>query len=233
MLEFRWALPSPTTLPSTTTSSSVTPLPSAKREVVLKVLSRHGWFGRKVLSVDGKCIYNRWRFDGIDHDFYESNKPLCLRLVRKSGSNGWFPQLTMAGSVLPEVTGTAAPRAVQVPPAIGLVTGFVYLMMLLTIVVLPPIVKILYALHGDGKRYAILNYTATQDILPWVVPFMGTAVCLVGFWDMHRWGVWTLGLLIAAEVVANLTVGIPVTWVGLVLQGVLLCLGLAYYKKME
>ncbi len=221
MFEFRWILPSA----------------AGPHELVLEVHARNSWFGRKVLRLDGRILYHRGRTDGIDHTFRTPDAPgrdARLQLVPAADAGGWTPRLTIDGTVATETTNTIPPRIVKAPPLIATVTGLVYLMMLMVVVSLPPIVKILYALYGPGKPYAIPGYEAGQHINGWIVPFLGTAVCLLGFWNMRRWGVLSLAALIVVEVAACFVFhALPLSPVALGIQALLLLVGAAHYRGMH
>ena len=82
---------------------------------------------------------------------------------------------------------------------------------------------------ADNHSYRVWQ----EDIWPWVVPFLVTAIALLAYWNMRRWGVYfyapaivVQGLLAGAGLLA-----VPVT--ALVLQVVLWCLGAAHLGKMH
>jgi hypothetical protein len=139
MFEFRWKVPE-----------------SADLEVVLRVHSRHGWFAPKVLTCDGRDIYRRGRFEGIDARFAhpQTGQDLHLRMVEVPGTVVWRPALFYAGQELPETTGQPPPALVARPKLLAVVTGLTYLSMLMALVMLPSIAKMLDAvfLPQDDRR---------------------------------------------------------------------------------
>lgn len=68
------------------------------------------------------------------------------------------------------------------------------------------------------------RYRASQDILPWVVPFAATGICLLGYWNMRKWGVYLYASAIALQLILWLAAILPIAATAVVLQGVL-CLG--------
>lgn len=82
-------------------------------------------------------------------------------------------------------------------------------------------------------RVADSAYAASQDIKPWTLPVLTTAVCLLGFWSMRRWGVMLLAACIVAEIVLHRTGQASVSIVAVSLQGALLLLGLFHWRAMD
>jgi len=218
MFEFRWVLPSPTT----------------PHEVVLEVRARDSWFGPKVLRVDGRPVYRRGFFSGIDHSFRHPDDPgvrLDLRLVRDEIA-GWAPQLSCVGQVLGEVSGRRPPRVVKTPPYLAVATGLSYLLMFMAAVTLPSLLTILASLWGEGGYRPRPGYDPLRDVYAWGIPLGAMAVCLLGFWNMRRWGVRALAAVILAEAAGILVFGAPLSWAPIVWQAVLLGLGAASYRRM-
>lgn len=77
------------------------------------------------------------------------------------------------------------------------------------------------------------SYSASQDIWPWVLPVLTTAVCLLGYWSMRLWGVVLLGAVIVAELALRGTGLAPISTTAVCLQGVLLVLGLRHWQAMD
>jgi hypothetical protein len=132
MFEFKWKIPR-----------------DSPQDVVLRIHSRSGWFGRKVLTLGGRRVFRRGWFQGVDARFLDpgSGRQLHLRMAQIPNSTEWRPVLLCAGQELPEITGTEPPRVVRPPKALAVTFGFTYLLMLLAVVSLPSTVKILNALY--------------------------------------------------------------------------------------
>lgn len=219
MFEFRWTLPSQ-------------PKP---HEVVLAVHARNSWFGRKVLYVDGRPAYRRDRFSGIDHAFPApdgSAQNIEVRLVRDERIGEWAPRLTCDGAAVPETSGTRPPKIVKAPPLIAVVVGLTCLVMFMALVTLPSIATLLDAVYGKGGWHPVAGYSPTRHLYPWITPFVVSAGCLLGFWNMRRWGVQALGIAIVLELAALLTHVAPMSGIALGVQAVLWCIGAAYYRRM-
>ena len=77
------------------------------------------------------------------------------------------------------------------------------------------------------------HYRASQDILPWVIPFVATGVCLLGYWNMRRWGVYLYGSAIGLQLILWLSVGLPIAVTAVLLQGVLCFVGLMHLGRMR
>ncbi len=77
------------------------------------------------------------------------------------------------------------------------------------------------------------HYRASQDILPWVMPFVATGICLLGYWNMRKWGVYLYAASIALQLILWLSVGLPIAATAVVLQGVLYFVGLMHLGRMR
>ena len=77
------------------------------------------------------------------------------------------------------------------------------------------------------------HYRASQDILPWVMPFVATGICLLGYWNMRKWGVYLYASAIALQLILWLSVGLPITATAVALQGVLCFIGLVHLGRMR
>lgn len=61
----------------------------------------------------------------------------------------------------------------------------------------------------------------------------GTALALVGYWRMRRWGVWLLGtIVVLASLVWMFTDGVARDWSALAGLVILLLIGVRYYQRM-
>lgn len=95
-------------------------------------------------------------------------------------------------------------------------------------------------------------YSSARDIQHWIVPFLTTAVCLLGFLAMRRWSVWAFGALIGLQAAAlapgalaattavlgqhvaeGIAALLPVAHTALGLQALLWLVGLAHVGKMR
>jgi hypothetical protein len=132
MFEFKWHVPGPT--------------PS---EVCLRVHSRTGWLGRKVLTCDGQTVFRRGPLAGVEAQFAPpgDGPALELRMVRMPGSADWRPVLLADGVELPEATGVVPPRIVPPPKSLMVPVGLTYLVMALVVAMLPQTSAILNALY--------------------------------------------------------------------------------------
>ncbi len=77
------------------------------------------------------------------------------------------------------------------------------------------------------------HYRASQDILPWVMPFVATGICLLGYWNMRKWGVYLYASTIALQLILWLSVGLPIAATAVALQGVLCFIGLMHLGRMR
>ena len=77
------------------------------------------------------------------------------------------------------------------------------------------------------------HYKASQDILPWVVPFVATGICLLGYWNMRKWGVYLYASVIALQLILWLAAVLPIAATAVMLQGVLYLVGLMYLGRMR
>ncbi|UCG16115.1 MAG: putative Ig domain-containing protein [Phycisphaerales bacterium] len=142
MFEFKWQLPG-----------------TPRKEVALHIRSRLGWFGRKVVMLNGRTIARRGRFEGIYARFRDPDggRRLEMGMARIEDSPVWRPVLTCDGVELAEITGAAPPRLVERPRLLAIVTGLTYLVMLMAAVMLLSIVKILDAMYlpQDDRRVVL------------------------------------------------------------------------------
>lgn len=77
------------------------------------------------------------------------------------------------------------------------------------------------------------SYLPGQDIRRWIIPFLATAVSLLGYWNMRRWGVWLLAVLLILQIGCLVAGLAPIAVAGVVVQAVLLILGLLHLGKMQ
>ncbi len=76
------------------------------------------------------------------------------------------------------------------------------------------------------------EYNWTQDVVPWVIPFVVTAVCLLGFWNMRRWGVALYVPCIVGEIIVAAVGLLPIAIIAIVLQSLISLVGIANYGRM-
>lgn len=204
---------------------------SSPREITLDIHSQSGWFGSKVLKLGDQTLFRRGRFGGIEHRFRlpEDGQPVHLQVVQVPGTPNWRPVVMFDGSELAEQNGTHPPTMAERPPTFSAIVGLTFLFMLMAAVMVPSIVRILNALHRDVAE----GYSAAQDIAPWVVPYLVSAVCLLGYWNMRKWSVFLYMFAVAAQGGLSLT-GIASISMTALMSQVLLCLvGLAHLSKMR
>ena len=48
-------------------------------------------------------------------------------------------------------------------------------------------------------RVVDTSYSPWEHVSHWIIPFVVTAICLIGFWNMWPWSIWLYGLLILAQ----------------------------------
>jgi hypothetical protein len=77
------------------------------------------------------------------------------------------------------------------------------------------------------------SYAASRDIAQWVLPFLVTTVCLLGFLAMRRWSVYAYALLIVLQAVGALLLAVPVATTALGVQALLWVLGAAHLSRMR
>lgn len=137
------------------------------QKVVLRIHSRHGWLGRKVLTCGGQTVFRRGWFAGVETRFSipGDGRAFRLRLIPVAGSTDWRPALFANGVELPETTGNAPPRIVPAPATLSVPVGLTYLLMLLVVVMSPQASKILGALylHLDDRKLVL---TVTDPSAP-------------------------------------------------------------------
>ncbi len=77
------------------------------------------------------------------------------------------------------------------------------------------------------------SHSSAAVISPWTVPFVVAGVCMLGYWNMRRWGVvvWIAALLLQGIATVAGVLPIPATAIVLQLAGCLF--GLYYWKKMS
>jgi hypothetical protein len=149
MYAFQWQLPGET-----------------EQTATLQIHSRHGWFGRKVLTVGQQVVFSRGRFAGIETRFDRpGGSRVELRLERIPGSPIWRPGLFCDGRQLPERLGQDPPPLVDRPRSLAVITGLTYLTMLMGVVMLPSIGKILNAayLPQDDRRLVLSILDPNRD----------------------------------------------------------------------
>lgn len=60
-----------------------------------------------------------------------------------------------------------------------------------------------------------------------------TAVALVGYWMMRRWGLWLMVIAALARIASALMNAIPARPTDLIWPGVVMLLGLVYYRRLH
>ena len=213
MFTFRWEIPG-----------------DRAKEAVLHIHSRSSWFGRKVLTVGSQRVCRRGWFEGVDTRFVDpaTGQDLRLRVARMPNSVQWRPVLLCDGQELAEMIGAELPRVAKPPKLMAMSFGFVYLLMLLTLVMLPSTIKILKAMHMGNP-----DYTASQDTVPWIIPILVAAVSLLAVLNMRKWAVVMFAGLIAAQAVLLAATDLPISAMALVIQILLWLLGAAYWRRMD
>ena len=141
MFEFKWQLPG-----------------THDRQVVLWIHSRRGWFGRKVLTMDGRSIFRRGPLGGIYASFQEpaAGRRLELLTVPTAKGDGWRPALYRDGLELPERTGTVPPAAPRRPKSVAVATGLTCLTMLIVAVMFPHIWNMLDSAMGHSDERMLM-----------------------------------------------------------------------------
>jgi hypothetical protein len=76
-------------------------------------------------------------------------------------------------------------------------------------------------------------YTPAQDIVPWLIPALVTAVCMLGYSSMRRWSVPAYGGLIVLQVVLGAVHVLPISITAMVVQGVTWLTGVPYVRRMR
>ncbi len=91
-------------------------------------------------------------------------------------------------------------------------------------------VKGVFPLHFGVNDSA---YSPYHNIAPWLVPFVATAGCLLGYWNMRRWGVILYGALILGQLGVGGMTEYPLSWIAIVLQVLVFLVGAGYFKRMQ
>ncbi len=150
MYEFRWTVPGK----------------PDQHDIRLRILARNGWIGRKVLLLDGNPLYTRDWFGGINHMFphpEEPNRLLTLQAVPDPKTRRWQPQLTLDDAILPEHTGNPPPPVPHRTRPLAVLTGLVYLIMLMLLIMLPHVWRMLDAGFGHSDtRIMVLEVAAPE-----------------------------------------------------------------------
>lgn len=152
MFEFKWHVPGP-----------------APSEATLRIMSRSGWLGRKILTCNGQTVFRRGWLAGIETRFVPpgASGPLDLRVLHVPNSHDWRPALFADGVELPETTGTAPPRIVPPPKSLALPVGLTYLIMAIIMAMLPQTSTILDAFYvRRDDRKAVLTVSDPQAPAP-------------------------------------------------------------------
>ena len=76
-------------------------------------------------------------------------------------------------------------------------------------------------------------YSPYENIAPWFIPLAATAICLLGYWNMRRWGVILYGVFIVGQLGAGLATAYPLSGTAIVLQALIFSVGAAYYSRMQ
>lgn len=132
MFEYRWEIPGRPT-----------------RDIALRVYSKRGWLGRKVISIDGQAIVKRSRFQGVFCRFPDptGGNRLEMRLIPVDGGRIWRPGLFRDGQEIPQAGGTPPPVVPQPPALLASSAAIVYVLLLMAVVCYLPITQILEALY--------------------------------------------------------------------------------------
>jgi hypothetical protein len=132
---------------------------STERRLALTVNSRHGWFGRKRLELNGQVVFRRGNFSGIAHRWFDqsSGEELRLSLVQDGPGGIWRPALLVNGIEIPEATGAGPPEIIPPPKPIAVTAAVVYVLILMALVNTQTITKILNALYlnQDVHRFVM------------------------------------------------------------------------------
>ncbi len=150
MYEFQWTLPGK----------------PDEHDIRLRILARNGWIGRKVLLLNGKTLYTRNWFGGINHTFPhpdEPNRLLTLQVVPDTRNRRWQPRLTLEDAILPERTGNLPPPIPHRTRLLAVVTGLTYLIMLMVLIMLPHVWRMLDAGFGHSDTRMMVLEVAAPD----------------------------------------------------------------------
>ena len=77
------------------------------------------------------------------------------------------------------------------------------------------------------------SYAASRDIVRWIVPFVVTAICLLGFVGMRRRNVYAFALLIAAQSGLGAAGILPISIMAIGWQALLWLVGVAHVGRMR
>ncbi|MBU0639985.1 MAG: Ig domain-containing protein [Planctomycetes bacterium] len=77
------------------------------------------------------------------------------------------------------------------------------------------------------------TYAASRDVVPWLIPFVVTALCLLGYVGMRRWSVLLYGLVIIVQVVLAVAGVLPSSTTALGIQIGLWLVGAPHLPKMR
>lgn len=73
----------------------------------------------------------------------------------------------------------------------------------------------------------------TAHILGAPLALAVTAIALLGYWWMRRWGVWLMGAGVLARVATGITGTLPLRPSDLAWPAVILIVGLTYYRRLR
>lgn len=77
------------------------------------------------------------------------------------------------------------------------------------------------------------SYTPSQDIVPWIIPLLVTAVCLLAVLNMRKWAMMVFGALIVLQGLLLLATSVPISLVALAIQLLLWLVGAAHWGQMR
>ena len=124
----------------------------------LRITSLVGWVGIKSLLLNGKRLYRRGIFDGIDYRFTAgmTGPRLHLRALQPEPSGIWQPVLTESGTAIPEKLGTIPPPVARRPKFLAVTLGVAYLLIFVLIIMGLSIENILNAAYSPADSRVLI-----------------------------------------------------------------------------
>ncbi|MBN2446061.1 MAG: hypothetical protein JXO22_05025 [Phycisphaerae bacterium] len=228
-------------------------------EVVLRLESGLGWFGRKRLIWRDRVVFERGWLEGIylrlpagycgqcGELLVGSGQPGCSKCGAMSGAAGTRHPSAYTLRALPNpgtttwrpaliCNGKELPELsgndvprVAVPPKVFSIVFGVTYLLIFMSLTTLPAIAKVLGAFHLKDK----AYQASTDILPWVTPSVITAACMLGLLNMRRWALVGFGVLIVLEAGARQAGMLPISLTALGIQAILWILGAFYWHKME
>lgn len=138
------------------------PTPNGPARLDLRISSISGWLGPKELTLDGRTLYKRGIFAGINHRIDIPGAPArghyALKAARSGPDGEWRPTLYAGNEIVPEKLGTQPPHNPRRPKTLAATVGVTYLLIFILFIMWFPIENMLDAANSQtDSRVFILD----------------------------------------------------------------------------